>query len=136
MISPQNNKEGGGETMSKPVFSDLFTLSGRRNRKSFFFYSLLSWLILGVAWGIAVAGTATGSDGGSMLPFWVAVIVSVGFVISTWIVGAQRCRDFGWTGWSILITLIPVVGWIFPFAMLFVPGTPGPNRYGPDPLAS
>jgi uncharacterized membrane protein YhaH (DUF805 family) len=119
--------------MSKPVFSNLFTFSGRRNRKSYFLYSLLVFVILTVVW--VVGFVATGDDDDSVgIPIVVATIISVAIALSSWIVGAQRCRDFGWTGWSILITLIPIIGWLFPFVMLFVPGTAGPNRYGPDPL--
>jgi len=119
--------------MSKPVFSDLFTFSGRRNRKSYFLYSLLVFVILTIVW--IVGYVATGDDDDSVgMPIVVASIVSIAIGLSSWIVGAQRCRDFGWTGWSILLTLIPVVGWLFPFVMLFVPGNVGANRYGPDPL--
>ncbi len=118
--------------MSKPVFSDLFALSGRRNRKSYFLYSLLVWIALAIVWGVAIGMTGDDSGGGAIA---VASILSIAVVVSVWVVGAQRCRDFGWTGWSILITLIPFIGWLFPFAMLFVPGTAGPNRYGADPLA-
>jgi uncharacterized membrane protein YhaH (DUF805 family) len=46
----------------------------------------------------------------------------------------QRCRDFGWSGWAVLIMLVPVVGILFYLALFFIPGTHGPNRYGPDPL--
>jgi uncharacterized membrane protein YhaH (DUF805 family) len=119
--------------MSKPVFSDLFALQGRRNRKSYFLYALCIAVILIVVWGIAVAITSSAQ---SSVPMIVAYIISVILGISVWIVGAQRCRDFGWTGWAILLTLIPFVGAIFAIAILFVPGTQGPNRFGSDPLAA
>ena len=117
--------------MSKPVFEDLFTLSGRRNRQSYFLYSLLMLLILG---GIWILAAASGGDGNPL--FVVALLVTLAIAVSNCVVGAQRCRDFGWTGWAILLSLVPFVGWIFPLVMFFVPGTAGPNRYGPDPLAS
>jgi uncharacterized membrane protein YhaH (DUF805 family) len=115
--------------MSKPAFEDLFVLSGRRNRKSYFLY-LLAVTVVTV--GISVLAAVTEST-----PLMViACVVVLCAVVSGWIVGAQRCRDFGWTGWAILLTLVPVVGWIFPFVMLFLPGNVGTNRYGPDPLAA
>jgi uncharacterized membrane protein YhaH (DUF805 family) len=117
---------------SKPVFSDLFTLSGRRNRKSYFLYSLLVWIVLTVVWSITFAIAGDDSTG----PWVIAGVISFALGLSSWIVGAQRCRDFGWTGWAILLTLVPVVGWLFPFVMLFLPGDSGPNRYGSDPLAA
>ena len=117
--------------MSKPVFSDLFTLSGRRNRKSYFLYWLAVLIVMIIVWVIAIL---VASDSDSNTALIIAYVISFAVGISYWIVGAQRCRDFGWTGWAILLTLIPFIGWIFPWVMLFVPGTDGPNRYGPDPL--
>jgi uncharacterized membrane protein YhaH (DUF805 family) len=64
----------------------------------------------------------------------VAGITIVVLAVAETLVSAQRCRDFGWTGWAILISCIPVVGWIFGVAITFVPGNIGPNRYGPDPI--
>lgn len=120
--------------MSKPVFQNVLALSGRRNRKSYFLF-LLASAGVGAVLGVMVAASAgsTGEPSGGLLAL--AVIAFVGLIIAGWTVGAQRCRDFGWTGWAVLISAAPVVGWIFPFVMLFVPGTVGPNRYGPDPLA-
>lgn len=128
--------------MSKPVFSDPFTLSGRRNRKSYILYWLACAVAVAVLWFVVIAATAVvggphGPAGGAVRGAGLVVIILVHLpiAISLWIVGAQRCRDFGWTGWGILIALIPFIGWIFSIALWFIPGNVGPNRYGPDPLA-
>ncbi len=118
--------------MSKPVFEDLFRFAGRRNRKSYALYALLLIVILGLVWGVAIA--LTGNDEYTMMV--IAGIISVAAGVSSWAVGAQRCRDFGWTGWAVLLTLIPYLGVVFSLAILFVPGNIGPNRYGPDPLGN
>lgn len=56
---------------------------------------------------------------------------------------AQRIRDFGLTGWLVLL-FIPVmildqyiyVGTLIAMIIILViPGTQGDNRYGPDPLS-
>ena len=39
-------------------------------------------------------------------------------------------------GRAILLTLISYLGWIFALIILFIPGTAGSNRYGPDPVGS
>lgn len=117
--------------MSKPAFSNLFTASGRRNRKSYFLFSL-GWFVLIIVAMVVLSLTAVGSEAMATILMLVAGIV---LGIPGWMVGAQRCRDFGWTGWAILITIIPVVGIIFLFALYFIPGDVGDNRYGPDPLA-
>lgn len=115
--------------MSKPVFEDLFTFSGRRNRKSYLLYciamlcvSLVSVLV------IAGIGAATGGIG------FILYLLLVPFVVSSWAVGGQRCRDFGWTGWAVLLTMIPYVGLLFAIGFMVVPGSQGENRYGADPL--
>lgn len=117
--------------MSKPAFSNLFTASGRRNRKSYFLFSL-GWFVLIIVAMVVLSLTAVGSEAMATILMLVAGIV---LGIPGWFVGAQRCRDFGWTGWAILITIIPVVGMIFLIALYFIPGDVGDNRYGPDPLA-
>ncbi len=117
--------------MSKPAFSDLFVASGRRNRKSYVLFSL-AWLMLYIVAMTVLGIVAFGSAGLAAVLIWVAAIV---LAIPGCFVGAQRCRDFGWTGWAIFITLIPVVGIIFYIALFFIPGDVGDNRYGPDPLA-
>jgi uncharacterized membrane protein YhaH (DUF805 family) len=117
--------------MSKPVLEDVLIFSGRRNRKSYFLYGLLVCVLLAAIWGVALALAANDRWTGIII----ALVVSLPVVFSSWTVGAQRCRDFGWTGWAMLITVIPYVGWIFAFAILFIPGNQGSNRYGPDPIA-
>lgn len=122
--------------MSKPALDDLLTFSGRRNRKSYLVLSLLSMVVLGFMWfGLAVM--VAGSEGPGLIggaAGVVALTFSAVVVIANMIAAAQRCRDFGWTGWAILLTLMPVVGWMFALALYVLPGNPGPNRYGPDPL--
>jgi formate hydrogenlyase subunit 3/multisubunit Na+/H+ antiporter MnhD subunit len=54
---------------------------------------------------------------------------SVGCFVLTMLLTIQRCHDMDWTGWASLLTMIPLVGLLF----WFVPGTPGPNRFGAPP---
>jgi uncharacterized membrane protein YhaH (DUF805 family) len=117
--------------MSKPVMEDLFSFSGRRNRKSYILASLLIFAVMILMWCI-IGAMAYAS--GSYIGFIVGGLLSIPAVIITWALGSQRCRDFGWTGWAMLLTLIPYVGWIFAIAIMFIPGNQGPNRYGPDML--
>ncbi|HXT82259.1 MAG TPA: DUF805 domain-containing protein [Acetobacteraceae bacterium] len=119
--------------MSKPVTEDLFRFSGRRNRKSYIFYLILFTVIMIAIWTVAMI---TGLGTGSYAVVVLAILLSLPIILSGWAVGSQRCRDFGWTGWAMLLTLIPYVGWLFAVAILFVPGTQGVNRYGPDPIPS
>ncbi len=125
--------------MSKPVFSGYFAFSGRRNRKSYFLY------IAAIAGAIYILFAITNPylerlkyldeqkyDHMNILLGIIFIIACVSLAIAA----AQRCRDFGWTGWAALICAIPFVGWIFALAILFIPGNVGANRYGPDPLGA
>lgn len=49
---------------------------------------------------------------------------------------AKRWHDRDKSAWWILIQLLPIIGWIWSFVENgFLRGTPGPNRFGPDPLS-
>lgn len=67
------------------------------------------------------------------------LLVCIGLPLLIWYLatGVRRCHDLGWSGWVILIQLLPYVGWlagaVLFSAFAFVDGQPGPNRFGPDP---
>ena len=51
-------------------------------------------------------------------------------------VAVRRLHDVDRSGWWYLLVLIPVIGsLVLVFAFFIHPGTPGDNRFGPDPLA-
>lgn len=58
-----------------------------------------------------------------ILPIWSLIALQV-----------KRWHDRDKSGWWILINFIPVAGLIAALIVLgFLPGTPGPNRFGPEP---
>ena len=54
------------------------------------------------------------------------------FIISLRI-SAQRLHDLNWSAWMLLLHLVPVANLVLALMMLLMPGTPGPNKYGPPP---
>jgi uncharacterized membrane protein YhaH (DUF805 family) len=51
-------------------------------------------------------------------------------------VGIKRYHDRNKSGFWVLIQFVPFIGAIWYFVETgFLTGTPGPNRFGPDPLA-
>ncbi|ESX85293.1 membrane protein [Mesorhizobium sp. LSHC412B00] len=76
--------------------------------------------------------------------YLILLVFLVPFVLCQYFLTGQRLRDMGLTGWLALLWL-PVgiadnyVGGAATLAFILVlcvvPGTVGPNRYGPDPLA-
>jgi uncharacterized membrane protein YhaH (DUF805 family) len=61
-------------------------------------------------------------------------IFSLLVIIPAILVYIKRWHDRDKSGWWMLILLIPIVGAIWFLVELgFLPGTPGPNRFGPPP---
>lgn len=63
----------------------------------------------------------------------ITTIVGLLLILPSLAVGARRFHDMDRTGWWLLIGLTGI-GALVIFFWFMVKGTPGPNRYGPDPL--
>ncbi|MEX0852445.1 MAG: DUF805 domain-containing protein [Bauldia sp.] len=50
------------------------------------------------------------------------------------VVMAKRCHDIGLPGSFVLLAIVPGVGILWEIALVFIPGSAGPNRYGTVPL--
>lgn len=48
-------------------------------------------------------------------------------------VTVRRLHDANITGWAVLTSLIPYIGWLILIVLLLLAGTVGPNRHGPGP---
>lgn len=78
-------------------------------------------------WGLFVT---TGLFGGAGL---VGALFALASVIPHLAVAVRRLHDLDRSGWLLLLGLIPVLGWFALLVLYCLEGTPGPNRYGPDP---
>ena len=65
------------------------------------------------------------------------IVYGIGTLLGIWIGLAtqiKRCHDRGFSGWWILLELIPLAGFIWMLVSLgILEGQEGPNKYGPDP---
>ena len=62
------------------------------------------------------------------------VLLFLPFLFADFAVCAKRFQDLGYTGWSTLIGLIPIFGWICIIIYCgLLKGTDGENEYGPPP---
>jgi uncharacterized membrane protein YhaH (DUF805 family) len=91
----------------------------------------LRYLAYGVG-SILLAGVIAGVVG-VVLPASLGMIVAVGLYIAALvfsvITAIQRSHDMDWSGWTVLLTLIPLVAFIW----VFKAGSPGTNSYGAPP---
>jgi uncharacterized membrane protein YhaH (DUF805 family) len=111
-------------------FSKYVTFDGRAARPEYWWWVLfiiIGSVILQIV-GAVVLGTDSGAGG----------VVSGLFSLATFLPGlavaARRLHDTGRSGWWLLISFIPLVGWLVLIYFLVQPGTAGPNQYG-DGLA-
>jgi len=96
--------------MSKPVFSDLFKFSGRRNRQSYILLKLFYFLIFWIAVALSTTMIMTVPVLGFIL--WMAIGIGlIAAAISVIAATTQRIRDFGQSG--VWVLLLPNVILIF-----------------------
>ena len=95
----------------------LFSVAGRIGRARYIAYSLGIMLLLGMVGGVLSMVIGVAGIGIAYLAIFI-----VSFMLTI-----QRCHDFNSSGWFSLLIFVPLVNLMF----WFVPGTDGPNRFGP-----
>ena len=138
-------RDAAGNEASMPISYVWFASNGRINRKVYWQKGfLLMFLFQIVFQSIAMAidfGLVTVLGPESIGRFVVAVIIGLPFLVfMLWVsfaVTVKRFHDRGRTAWFLLIVLIPFIGFIWlAVELMFLKGTSGENRFGPDPLTA
>lgn len=60
-------------------------------------------------------------------------LMMLALLIPSLAVSIRRLHDTNRTGWWLLLGLIPFLGALVLLIFYLLDGTPGPNKYGPDP---
>ncbi len=109
---------------------------GRSQRQEYWMFVLGVVIVEVILFGLyAVLGGMTGNAGGiALLPMILLVIFGLGIIVPAIAVQVRRFHDQDKSGWFVLLGLIPYVGGLIVLVFMCLPGTPGPNRFGPDPL--
>jgi uncharacterized membrane protein YhaH (DUF805 family) len=128
--------------------------TGRSRRMEFWSFALFNLVVYSIILGILIGtgfSLSSFADAGSNPASIVAGVFFSGFgllfglywlatIIPTLAVTVRRLHDRDMSGWwylgVIVLSLIPFVGALVSLAFLvlmFLPGTPGPNRFGSDP---
>ncbi len=109
--------------------------SGRSQRKEywmFYLFVMIVYVVLSIimSMGAPTIDPVTGelSGGGALATIGMGLlgVFWLGTIIPALAVSVRRMHDQDRSGWWILV---PIANLIF----LFIDGTPGPNRFGPDP---
>ena len=127
---------------------------GRSRRMEFWMFQLFNLIVTAVLcipifaslpWEALSNPEAISPDAAPGPLLWVGlgllVLWALAVLIPSIAVTVRRLHDRDMSGWwylgFIVAQLIPFVGWIASIAFLVImvlPGTPGENRFGPDPL--
>ncbi len=108
------------------VLKKFAEFSGRARRKEYWMFVLINLIISLVLTGLDVAlniGLLSG-------------LYSLAILVPSLAVGVRRLHDINKSGWSLLIGLIPLVGFIILILWLAKDSDPGDNTYGPNPKAA
>jgi uncharacterized membrane protein YhaH (DUF805 family) len=108
----------------------LFSLTGRIGRLRMVAYNLSLGMIAMVgAFAVVFLGVALHTAFLIILGALVFIpmlVLSIGFSV-------RRLNDLNHSGWWVLISFIPVLGWLYGLYVLFAPGSKGSNEYGAAP---
>ncbi len=117
----------------------MFEFRGRSRRREFFSLVLSGIAVFLLFFSVFMpvhlwdkAAVPETNRGDIVAIFGMAILVLV-WAWAHMAVCIRRFHDQDRTGWLYLISFVPYVGGLIVFVMMFLPGTPGPNRYGADP---
>jgi uncharacterized membrane protein YhaH (DUF805 family) len=113
------------------LFWLFFGFKGRINRKAF----LLGGLAMVVITLFVIYRGSLVQENEAGLNFWTTVLSVVAFV-SLWCqtaLAAKRLHDMGRPGLLALTMFVPFLNFLAFVFLCLIPGTPGPNRFGPAP---
>jgi uncharacterized membrane protein YhaH (DUF805 family) len=105
--------------------------AGRREYWLFFLVYLVQIVVAMVIDNTVLA--AVTPEGGVGIVY---VLVALANLVTALSVGFRRLHDTNRSAWWLLIGLIPLIGGVVLIVFYVLPGTPGPNRFGPQPGAS
>ncbi len=105
------------------AFSKYAEFNGRARRSELWWFLLFN-LLVGLAAGVIDAVLRTPVLG---------ALVSLGFLLPGLAVQVRRLHDLGKSGWWLLLSFIPIVGFIILIVWWCRDGEVGGNRFGADP---
>lgn len=127
-----------GQPEALPVrmsYSEIyFSFDGRAPRQIYWIHAILILLLAELIAGYLLY-RIFGPEPTSRLAYISGTIIWLALLWPSIAIRVKRWHDQDKSGWWVLIALVPLIGWIWEVVALgFLPGTVGPNRYGPDPF--
>jgi uncharacterized membrane protein YhaH (DUF805 family) len=107
-----------------PIQKQYADFEGRSSRKQYWMFTLYYFIIaivLGIVTGIV------------HLEF-LGTILSLALLLPSLGLSFRRLHDINKSAWWLLISFVPLLGWLILIYFAVQPGDKGDNQYGKDPL--
>lgn len=112
------------------VLKQYADFEGRARRTEYWMFFLFNIIFMIVAMLLDnTLGIAMGEFGYG--PIYGLYTLAV--LIPSIAVGVRRLHDIGKSGWMLLVSFIPFIGFIWLLVLMVTDGNPGTNQYGPNP---
>jgi len=133
---------GMGEAI-RTFFARYTDFQGRSRRSEYWWFILAFYIFLFVVGGLMFTIGGLSGDNINVIGMALGAVLAIA-VLAIFIPGlalsVRRFHDLGQSGWLVLVFAIagaiPLVGFLASIGQLIwfaMPGTTGPNKYGPDP---
>ncbi|GAA5121218.1 DUF805 domain-containing protein [Alloalcanivorax gelatiniphagus] len=118
--------------------TDPFAFRGRLGRLRYFAYVGLVMLVLYLMLTFAsILSAGVAGDGRPTVLVGLVALALMVVATFAWVVyGVRRLNDMDRSGWLMVLGFVPVLNLVLALVLLFAPGSPGDNRYGPRPPAN
>ena len=119
---------GFGEAIQSG-FRNYVGFNGRASRSEYWYWVLFAFLV-----NIAANIVDRSLGGGMSTVGLLGGIVALALLLPNIAIGIRRLHDRDKSGWWLLLIFIPLIGAIILIIWFIIRGTPGPNRFGEDPV--
>jgi len=126
----------------KRGFKKYATFSGRASRSEYWWWALFTFIVSVVLVVPAyVLGVTTSSDGGrtpgaAAIPLIILMIIFyLAIFVPNLALTVRRLHDAGYSGWLLLLGLVPYLGGLILLIFAVLPSSPGGVKYDPAPPA-
>lgn len=111
----------------------LFEWSGRIGRLRYVTYGFATYLLCSLGIGVLAAVLGGPGSGSTVIISIPILAVGVFMLVAFVVLAKRRLHDFDASTWILVLYFVPVINFFLALALLFMPGTNGPNSYGPKP---
>ena len=109
----------------KKVLANFKNFDGRARRKEYWMFVAVN-IVVSIAFSIL--SSISYRFGGIL-----SMLYTLAILVPSIAVAIRRLHDIGKSGWLVLFSLVPLVGWVILILWACQPGQTGANEYGLDP---